>query len=134
MQRDRELRSENGWLTVAGLFWLKEGSNSFGTGKDMDIVLTGSAPPNIGSLELANGVVTLKVADGVKVTDIGGAPIQTYEMRLDSDDTPAPFGVGSLTLSVIKRGERYGLRVKDKNSKALRDQGTPMAMDVLVEA
>ncbi len=120
-ERDKELRSENGWLTVAGLFWLKEGSNSFGTGKDMDIVLTGSAPRNIGTLELANGVVTLKVADSVKVTDIGGEPIKNYEMPLDSDDTPAPFWVGSLTLSVIKRGERYGLRVKDKNSKALRE-------------
>ena len=106
MQRDRELRSENGWLTVAGLFWLKEGSNSFGTGKDMDIVLTGSAPPNIGSLELANGVVTLKVADGVKVTDIGGAPIQTYEMRLDSvifDDGEAQRWLVS---SITARNER----------------------------
>lgn len=120
-QRDKELRSENGWLTVAGLFWLKEGSNSFGTGKGTDIVLSGAAPRNIGTLELAKDVVTLKVADGVKVTDSGGEPIQTYEMRLDRDDTPAPFWVGSLTLSVIKRGERYGLRVKDKNSKALRE-------------
>ncbi len=52
-ERDKELRSENGWLTVAGLFWLKEGSNSFGTGAGVDIVLTGSAPRNIGTLELS---------------------------------------------------------------------------------
>ena len=121
-KREKELRSENGWLSVVGLFWLKEGSNTFGTGKSMDVVLpAGSAPAKIGALELANGVVTLKVADGVKVTDIGGGTMQTYEMRLDRDDTPAPFWVGSLALSVIKRGARYGLRVKDKKSQALRE-------------
>ena len=77
MQRDRELRSENGWLTVAGLFWLKEGSNSFGTGKDMGIVLTGSAPPNMGSLGLANGGVKVKGGGTGKDMDIvltGSAP------------------------------------------------------------
>jgi uncharacterized protein len=28
-KRDRDLRAEDGWLTVAGLFWLKEGTNTF---------------------------------------------------------------------------------------------------------
>lgn len=118
-ERDKELRAEDGWLTVAGLFWLKQGSNSFGTGKSTNIVLpSGSAPENIGTLELANGVVTLKVADGVTV-NVGPRAVQTYEMRFDGDQQPASFLVGSLKLSVIKRGERYGLRVRDKNSQAL---------------
>jgi uncharacterized protein (DUF1684 family) len=109
-KRNRELRAEDGWLTVAGLFWLKEGSNSFGTEKGMSIVLpAGSAPENVGTLELAGGVVTLKVADGVKVNDIGGNALQVYEMRFDGEDPPAPFRVGSLTVNVIKRGARYGL-------------------------
>jgi uncharacterized protein (DUF1684 family) len=122
IKRDRELRAENGWLTVAGLFWLKEGVNSFGTGKEMNIVLpASSAPANVGTLELANGIVTLKVAEGVTVNDLGGAALKTYEMRFDGEDPPAPFLVGSLNLSVIKRGARYGLRIRDKNSKALRE-------------
>lgn len=122
IKRDRELRAENGWLTVAGLFWLTEGANTFGTGKEMSIVLPpGSAPANVGTLELANGMVTLKVAEGVKVKDAGGAALQTYEMRFDGEKQPAPFLVGSLNLSVIKRGTRFGLRVRDKNSQALRE-------------
>lgn len=120
-QRDKELRAEDGWLTVAGLFWLKEGANTFGTSKTMNIVLpSGSAPDNIGTLELVNGVVTLRVADGVTV-NVGPKAVQTYEMRFDGDTQPASFLVGSLRLSVIKRGERYGLRVKDQNSQALRE-------------
>lgn len=121
-QRNEELRAANGWLAVVGLFWLQEGSNSFGAGKRMNIVLpAGSAPAHVGTLELANGVVTLRVADGVNVTDIGGNPLQNYVMRFDGGDQPAAFLVGSLNLSVIKRGNRYGLRVRDKNSQALRE-------------
>ena len=120
-KRDKSLRAADSWLTVSGLFWLKEGSNSFGTWNGMNIVLpAGSAPANIGTLELANRVVTLKVTDGVNVRDWDGNLLRKYEMRFEGDP-PGPFSVGSLTLSVIKRGARYGLRVKDKNSKALRD-------------
>src|SRR5688572_12225263 len=79
-QRNKELRAEDGWLAVAGLFWLKQGSNSFGTGKGMSIVLpSGSAPENVGTLELANGVVTLKVTDGVKV-NVGSQGVRHHEM------------------------------------------------------
>ncbi|HEU4713051.1 MAG TPA: DUF1684 domain-containing protein [Pyrinomonadaceae bacterium] len=116
-KRNKELRAEDGWLSVAGLFWLKEGSNSFGSGKGMSIVLP-SAPERVGTLELANGVVTLRVADGVTV-NVGTEAVRTHEMRFDGEKQPAPFVVGSLNLSVIKRGERYGLRVKDKNNQAL---------------
>jgi len=116
-KRNNELRAEDGWLSVAGLFWLKPGSNSFGSGKGMSIVLS-SAPENVGTLELANGVVTLRVADGVTV-NAGTEAVRTHEMRFDGEKQPAPFVVGSLKLSVIKRGERYGLRVKDKNNPAL---------------
>lgn len=120
-QRNEELRAEDGWLAVAGLFWLKEGSNTLGAAKGMNIVLpAGSAPANVGTLELANGVVTLKTADGVNV-NVDGSAVQTHEMRFDGDNQAAPFKVGSLTLSVIKRGARYGLRVKDKHSQALRE-------------
>jgi uncharacterized protein len=120
-QRDKELRAEDGWLSVAGLFWLKQGSNTFGTGKSMDIVLPdGSAPENVGTLELAGDVVTLRVTEGVTVS-LPPKTIKSFEMRFVGNSQPPSFLVGSLRLSVIKRGERYGLRVKDKNSAALRE-------------
>lgn len=120
-KREASLRAEDSWLTVSGLFWLKQGPNSFGTGSTQNIVLpANSAPENIGTLELANEVVTLKVADGVVVT-INDKPVREFEMRFDGDKQPEAFNVGSLKLSVIKRGERYGLRVRDKNSQARRE-------------
>jgi uncharacterized protein len=117
-QREKKLKAEDGWLTVSGLHWLKQGINSFGTNKSLNIVLPAkSAPDNVGSLELANGVVILRVADGVSVT-VNDKPVREVEMRFNGDKSPDAFKVGSLKLSVIKRGERYGLRVRDKNSPA----------------
>src|SRR3974390_1700196 len=40
-RRDRveSLTSDSGWLTLAGLFWLKPGSNSFGRAPGNDLLL-----------------------------------------------------------------------------------------------
>ena len=120
-EREAKLKAEDGWLTVAGLFWLKEGTNSVGAGSKQNIVLPrNSAPANVGTLELANGVVTLKVADGVNV-HVNNKPVREFEMQFVGEKQPESFTVGSLKLSVIKRGDRYGLRVRDKNSEARRE-------------
>ena len=120
-KREAELKAEDGWLTVSGLFWLKEGPNTFGTSSQQSIVLPpGSGPAKIGVLELANGVVTLKVAEGILVR-VNNQPVREFEMKFDGEKQPDPFIVGSLKLSVIKRGERFGLRVRDKNSQARRE-------------
>jgi uncharacterized protein len=119
-EREAKLKAEDGWLTVSGLFWLKDGENTLGTGRKQRIVLPkGSAPANVGSLELANGVVTLRVAPSVSVM-VKNKKVRDLEMRFDGQKPPDPFNVGSLQLSVIKRGDRYGLRVRDKNSAARR--------------
>ena len=117
-QHETEIKAEDGWLTVSGLFWLKEGTTTIGTGETSDIVLPArSAPVTVGSLELNNGVVSLRVSDGV-VVQVNDKPVQEYVMTFETDKPPDQFKVGSLKLGVIKRGNRYGLRVRDKNSPA----------------
>lgn len=117
-QHETEIKAEDGWLTVSGLFWLKEGTTTIGTGEKSDIVLPArSAPVTVGSLELNNGVVSLRVSDGV-VVQVNDKPVQEYVMTFETDKPPDQFKVGSLKLGVIKRGNRYGLRVRDKNSPA----------------
>src|SRR3972149_275756 len=47
--REARLKADGGWLTVAGLFWLKEGANRFGTDPAAEIALpAGSAPARAG--------------------------------------------------------------------------------------
>ena len=50
--REKKLRADNGWLTLAGRFQLKPGVNTIGTGKDNDVVFP---PEPVRSLP---GVVT----------------------------------------------------------------------------
>ena len=60
-QRFAELKSESGWLTLVGLFWLKEGENKFGSDSDNDIVLPkDKLSGHAGSFSLHDGSVRLE--------------------------------------------------------------------------
>ena len=55
-EREARLKADDGWPTVAGLFWLKEGENAVGTDPRADVVLPeGSAPARVGVFELREG-------------------------------------------------------------------------------
>jgi uncharacterized protein len=120
-EREAKLKSDDGWLTVSGLFWLREGVNEFGAGPTNDIVLPpGSAPEKIGAFELTNGAVTLRVAEGVNVI-VDDKPVRELVVKSDESGKPDLVKVGDLSFTALKRGERFGIRLKDKNSRARRD-------------
>jgi uncharacterized protein (DUF1684 family) len=120
-EREAKLKADDGWLTVSGLFWLREGVNDFGAAPTNDITLPpGSAPEKIGSFELNNGKVTLRVAEGAGVT-VNDKPARELEVRTDTEGKPDLIKAGDLSFTVLKRGERFGVRLKDKNSRARRE-------------
>jgi uncharacterized protein (DUF1684 family) len=107
-EREKRLTADDGWLTVVGLFWLKQGSNSFGTDPSCDIVLPpGSAPPRAGTFEHSHGRTLLRWADRP------GLPLK---MQPDAPGPPTIATVGDLSLLVIRRGDRYAIRLRDRNS------------------
>jgi uncharacterized protein len=87
-QREAALTADDGWLTVTDLAWLKEGANN----------VHGTV------FELHAGKVMARV-DG-----------NSRELRVDSDGRPDAVTSGSLTMFVIARGGKFGVRVKDRNS------------------
>ena len=112
---EAELRADDGWLTVIGLFWLKEGPNRVGTDPTSDIVLPkGSGPPRVGVFHFTKGHTTLEVEAGVPVL-LNGRPAGTGALRPDADKV----ALGDLTMFVIKRAERFAIRLRNRNS-ALR--------------
>jgi hypothetical protein len=112
------LESEDGWLTVAGLFWLHEGENKFGADPLNDIILPeGSAPADIGYFDFHAGKTIVHVNPGVTIY-MNAKPVQQAELRPDSEDR---LILGNIKLFVHKSGERYSIRLTDKNSKLLRD-------------
>jgi uncharacterized protein (DUF1684 family) len=123
-RRERELRlkADGGWLTVAGLFWLKPGANRFGADKANDIVLPDhSSPPRAGSFVLKDGRVRIDVASSAVVT-LGGQPIDKRELRSDTSGAPPDvIALGALTMQIIERSGRVGVRLKDMRAPARRD-------------
>jgi len=112
-----DLTSDNGWLSVSGLFWLHDGANTFGSNPLDDIVLPAPVPPEAGTFEFHNGKTTVRLKPGVSAT-MHGASVTTAEMRPDSDDR---LMMGDLTMYVHASGDRYAIRLKDKNSKLRKD-------------
>ena len=113
-QRLASLTSESGWLSLIGLFWLKEGKNTFGSDAGNDIVVP-KVPPRAGEFVLANGVVTFQTPHA-KTFVVDGAPISSVELKHDLDENPTIVRAGSLSLQIIKRADKLGVRVKDKDN------------------
>jgi uncharacterized protein (DUF1684 family) len=117
VKREARLKADGGWLTVAGLFWLKEGANRFGSGKDNDVVLPSPAPERAGVFEFQAGKVKLRLEAGVPAS-IDGKLVTTADMRPDTSGSPDVLALGPLTMHVIERGGRFGIRLKDNDSPA----------------
>ena len=120
-ERLQRLTSDEGWLTVAGLYWLDEGDNRAGTGSGSLVLLPpGTAPPRIGIFRRAGGHVTFTADPSAGVTS-GGRPVTTLEMKDDTTGTPDTIVVNDLTMFIIKRGDRLGVRLRDKNRRQRRE-------------
>ncbi len=115
-KRLASLTSESGWLSLIGLFWLKEGKNTFGSDAANDIVVP-KIPARAGEFVLANGVVTFRTPHA-NAFIVDGAPISSVELKNDLDEKPTIVSAGSLTLQIIKREDRLGVRIKDKDNPA----------------
>lgn len=120
--READLKAEGGWLSVAGLFWLKEGTNRLGSAKGSEVELpAGAAPAALGVLNLRGSVATFEPSRGAAVT-LDGQPLRArVTLRPDGKgQQPSEIGTGRLKLTLIKRGERLGLRLWDGESELRR--------------
>jgi uncharacterized protein len=95
-EREARLKAPEGWLSLVGLQWLKPGRNE--------------PPRGAGWFTLTGDKVTFTASDGT-----------TRAIRDDRHGTPEIIEAAGAKLTVIKRGERFGIRVKDPNSAARRN-------------
>jgi uncharacterized protein len=118
-QREEKLRAPDGWLTVVGLHWLREGTSTIGSAKASDVVLPASAPATVGRLELAKGRAVFHAAPGVAVK-AKDQSVKDLELHSDKSGEPEVLTTGAVSMYLIERGGRVGLRVKDSDSAARR--------------
>lgn len=110
-EREERLRtSERSWLVLVGLFWLKEGANSFGSDPVCDFVLPPSAPQKAGAFHFKDGQVTLKLEPGVTASCNDGE-LPARPLLDDQQEQPDFLRMGQLILVVLKRGTSTLIRV-----------------------
>ena len=113
---EREIRlreNELSWLALAGLFWLEEGNNTFGSDPSNDIQLENrDIPAHAGIFQYKNDVITLKVNDGVNIT-CNDVEVKSKALRTDIEQNPDFLRLGNLIIVSIKRGRNCLIRVWD---------------------
>jgi uncharacterized protein (DUF1684 family) len=116
-ERTEGLKREDGWLTLVGLYWLKPGENRFGSDPGNPIILPkGKSPALAGTLVLSGEAVTLNVQPGVTITADGKPVAASLPLTTDAKTKPTVLELGSLSFYAIQRGDRVGVRIKDKES------------------
>lgn len=119
-KRLESLKSESGWVNLAGLFWLKQGDNRFGSDSSNDIVYSGKGfPGRVGKFIVGDQEVKWVSELGVPVFVKGNQVDQALAFHKDSLRAPQ-FSVGSYRWNIIKREDRIGVRFRDLNSEALK--------------
>ncbi len=103
--REAELTQDDGWLTVVGLFRLKEGENRVCSEQASDISLPAPAPARLGVIVFANGKAIYR-ADGQPAREL--------------KPNTGIIRTGPVSFFLIKRGSEYLIRVKDNNSELRR--------------
>ena len=118
--RIERLKRENGWLNLVGLYWLDEGKNSFGSAESNDIIFPSKAPEKIGTITLSDSLLKIEVN-------------QNVDVLIDSQ-----LVKHSLRWFIIKRGEKYGVRLRDLEAPLVKNfegvERFPVNVDWRVEA
>ncbi len=117
----QRLAAPDGWLAVVGLDWLKAGDNKVGSDPADEIRLPASSPSQLGVIRLENNSLMLQPPPGGFPSGlaINGTPLaKAIQLFADTDPQPSKLTLGTLIVTIIHRGDRYGVRIKDSAAPA----------------
>ena len=122
--RIESISDPTGWLRLAGMFWLEEGENSFGSSSEVDIQFPeGTIDDRAGTFVFENGIVTMRVEEGVEITH-KGEPVTEFTLYEGDDEKRVEHG--TLEWFVIERDDITAIRLYNKeNEKADSFTGFP---------
>jgi uncharacterized protein (DUF1684 family) len=113
--RLERLKSKTGWLNLAGLFWLKEGENTFGSDSSNMIVFPPAASLFYGSIQKTGDHILLKAKPDANIR-IDSFQVNEISLVNDSVGKPTILESGGFAWYIIKRDGRYGVRLRDYNN------------------
>lgn len=111
-EREMSMKAEDSWLTVAGLYWLEEGPNRFGTDEKLEIVLPPHASvAHAGTFTYRDGKVNYHMNRAQRAQIDGkSAPKGTLEMGQILQHNHIKF-------FLIERGGKLALRIRDLRAR-----------------
>jgi len=109
---DTNLRRENGWLALSGLFWLRRGTNIIGSDPKSDILLPQRAPARLGTFEFDGNNVSLNVEANISI-DVNGTASRSALLDADQEDVPSFITFSDIRMVVVRRAKGVGIRVWD---------------------
>lgn len=136
-KREEGLKKDKGWLNLAGLYWLKEGENSFGSASSNNLIFPkGKINDHAGVFILDSGKVFVRINPDITVLN-NGEMVKEMELKPDDEDSSS-LRHASLVWFIIKRGDRYGVRLRDlKHDNLFSFEGVeryPVNSDWKIEA
>jgi uncharacterized protein (DUF1684 family) len=114
-RRLTELTAADSWLSLAGLFWLKEGRNTFGANSSNDIVFPKKAAPQMGAFILENGQVKMKINKDIKVL-VDGKDLKEVMLVSDVAGKTTQMKWQTFSWYLIEREGRFAIRLKDSQN------------------
>jgi uncharacterized protein (DUF1684 family) len=104
------------WLSLAGLFELQEGKNTFGAHQSNDIVFPNPNTPDfMGIFTLDKGEVSVKINSDVEVKH-NEEIVTEMDLMNDQSGSPTILQSGSLSWYIIKRVDKIYVRLRDSEN------------------
>ena len=114
------LKSDGGYLNLAGLFWLQDGGHSFGGGQSVDLKFPGLSDGAVGYFALSDDGVRLTVNPDFDVR-LNDQPISDVVLRDDTSNRPDVVTYKNFSWTIIRRVNQFAVRLRDSNHPALTD-------------
>jgi uncharacterized protein (DUF1684 family) len=118
-ERNETIRKENGWLALAGLYWLKLGKNQIGSDPKSEILLPQRIPANIGYLEYNGKSISMRANPGQKI-NVNGTEKDFAVLQPDISEAPSYINLQDVQIVVIQRGNKFGVRIWDNQREERR--------------
>lgn len=114
-----ELKSENGWLNLTGLFWIKEGKQYFGGSTTDDIRFPiPSFPAQVGYFERKGNMVKQVLEKNIALFTNGIFQKEQVIFHIDSSQQPQ-MSFAHYRWTLLQRDELIGIRFRDLQHPAV---------------
>jgi uncharacterized protein (DUF1684 family) len=107
--REKEINSDEGWITLVGFHWLKQGENRVGSDPSSEVPLPEKAPKQVGAIVLNGKQATFRPAPNIN--------LKAGPLRPDRD----VLALGRIKFFLIEREGKLAVRVKDKEAPARKE-------------